>query len=664
MTAEGTIVRSASHATGVTDTSASPYARLHGVGLNEIEWTGGFWADRFRVCRDAMVPVMGKLLTETERVRFLGNFLVAAGKIEGRHRGPKWNDGDFYKWLESAAALYAVTKDPQLDARMDEIIETIAAAQEPDGYIHTDITIRRRAGEEAPRFGNPMDFEMYNMGHLMLAGCMHHRTTGKDHLLKLARKAADYLCREFASPTPAQARHGICPIHLSGLVELFRMTRDRRYLELAVKLLNMRDLVTNGDDDNQDRVPFRKQTQAVGHAVRATYLYAGAADIYQETGDETLLRPLENIWQDLVSRKLYITGGCGALFDGASPDGSEDQAHITRVHQAFGRNFQLPHTTAHNETCAAIGNLLWNWRLLQITGESRFADIIETTLYNSVLAGVSLDGMRFFYTNTLRQLQPMPVELRWPRQRQAFMSCWCCPPNVVRTIAELGHYAYATSDRGIYITLYGGSRLRTTLQDGASVRLTQTTNYPWDGRIHISVDEPEAAEFSLMLRIPGWAREATVRVNGEAPEPTPMPGTFFEIRRRWSAGDVVELDLPMPVRLVEANPYVEETRNQVAVARGPVVYCLESPDLPAGVRVLDVHLPREIQLSPQRHEDILGGVVTLEGTALAVPQADWNGQLYRELPQRRDREIPLRLIPYYAWDNRGESEMSVWLPLA
>jgi len=648
----------------VTDTSASPYVRLHGLGLTEVEWTTGFWADRFRVCREAMVPVMGRLLTETERVRFLGNFLVAAGKIEGRHRGPKWNDGDFYKWLESAAALYAVTQDPQLDAHLDQLIEIIAAAQEPDGYIHTDVTIRRRAGEDVKRFGNPMDFEMYNMGHLMLAGCMHHRATKKDNLFALARKAADFLCREFASPTPQHARHGICPIHLSGLVELYRTTRDRRYLDLAVKLLNMRDLVTSGDDDNQDRIPFRQQTQAVGHAVRATYLYAGAADIYQETGDETLLAPLEKIWQDLVSRKLYITGGCGALFDGASPDGSKDQAHITRVHQAFGRNYQLPHSTAHNETCAAIGNLLWNWRMLQITGEARFADVIETTLYNSVLAGVSLDGTRFFYTNTLRQLQPMPVELRWPRQRQAFMSCWCCPPNVVRTLAEIGHYAYAISDRGLSVILYGSNRLQTSLPDGTKLRINQQTDYPWDGKVRLTIEQADAAEFSLMLRIPGWARGATVRVNGETMSPTSAPGTFFEVRRRWSAGDVVELDLPMPVRLIEANPYVEEARNQAAVVRGPVVYCLESPDLPAGVRVLDVYLPRDVRLSPRRRDDLLGGVAALEGNALAITQENWDGRLYRDLPAQRAQEIDLTLIPYYAWDNRGESEMSVWLPLA
>ena len=479
---------------------------------------------------------------------------------------------------------------------MDQIIDVIAKAQESDGYIHTDITIRQRAGEKVSRFGNPMDFEMYNMGHLILAACVHHRATGKSNLLNLARKAADFLCKEFASPTVDQARHGICPVHLTGLVELFRTTRDRRYLELSIKLLNMRDLVVKGDDDNQDRIPFRQQRQAIGHAVRATYLYTGSAapPFSLETGDESLIAPLQSIWQDLVSRKLYITGGCGALFDGASPDGAEDQAQITRVHQAFGRDYQLPHSTAHNETCAAIGNLLWNWRMLQITGESRFADIIELSLYNSVLAGMSLDGTRFFYTNTLRQLNPMPVLLRWPRERQAFMTCFCCPPNVARTVAEVGQYAYARSSTGIAVLLYGGSRLETTLCDGSTDHpCFRKPNYPWDAcRVKITIEQCPTSAFAISLRIPQWARGSTVRIN-QASAASPLPGAMFDLHRQWSRGDVVELDMPMPPRLVEANPLVEEARNQIAVARGPLVYCLESTDLPDGVRISDVFLPRE-----------------------------------------------------------------------
>src|SRR4051812_37706395 len=430
----------------ITDTSKSPFVKLRSVGFNDARWTRGFWADRFALCRDVMVPTMQKLMAESERHRFVGNFEVAIGAVEGKHRGPKWNDGDFYKWLEAAAAAYAMSADPALDAQMDRISDLIAKTQADDGYIHTDVQIEQREGKDKPRFGNPMDFEMYNMGHLISAAIVHHRATGKSNLLSRSILAADFLAKTFGNPTPQMARHGICPSHLMALVELHRETNEKKYLDLAVKLLNMRDLVEKGDDDNQDRIPFRQQRTAHGHAVRATYLYAGAADIYAETGDATLMEPMQAIWRDLVTKKLYITGGCGALFDGASPDGAEEQTQITRVHQAFGRDFQLPHSTSHNETCAAIGNLLWNCRMLQISGEARFGDIIELTLFNSVLAGTDLTGTAFFYTNTLRQLDPMPVELRWPRHRKKFMSCFCCPPNVVRTIAESSQFAYATSE--------------------------------------------------------------------------------------------------------------------------------------------------------------------------------------------------------------------------
>jgi len=637
----------------------SPFGKLSALEPGGAQWTaGGFWADRLACCRDVMVPAMGKLMCDSERVRFLGNFEVASGDIEGRHRGPKWDDGDFYKWLEAAAVVHA-----ELDPSIDQIVEIIAKTQEQDGYIHTDVQIAQRAGQkDIKRFGNPMDFEMYNMGHLMLAACAHHRATGKTNLLNVARKSADYLASAFAEPTPEMARHGICPAHLMGLVDLYRTTREKKYLDLAITLLNMRDLVSKGDDDNQDRIRFRDQRTAHGHAVRATYLYAGAADLYLETGDETILAPLDPIWRDLISKKLYITGGCGALYDGASPDGSEDQASITRVHQAFGRDYQLPNCTAHNETCAAIGNLLWNWRMFLITGESRFADIVELTLFNSVLAGISLDGTAFFYTNTLRNLDPMPArDLRWPRTRQKFMSCFCCPPNVVRTIARANEYAYAVSDRGVYCVLYGSSQLDAKLPDGTSIKLKQDTDYPWDGRIRITVQS--AGEFSIFLRIPDWARDAAVQSKPHRSEFAPQPGTFYEVRATWNPGDMIELSLSMPPRLIEANLYVEEARNQVAVMRGPIVYCLESIDLPDNVRVFDVMLPSEVTLKPVKAQDLAGKILTLEGRALAAMSSEWGDELYRDAASGKLREVDLRLVPYFAWDNRGKSEMSVWLPL-
>jgi uncharacterized protein len=639
--------------TSTTSRVAAPF------GLGRARWTRGFWADRFATCRDVTVPTMGKLMTDAERVRWVGNFEVANGSAEGRHRGPRWNDGDFYKWLEAAASLLAYEKDEKLAAELDELIELIAKTQEPDGYIHTDVQIAQRTGRDLLRFANPMDFEMYNMGHLITAACVHHAATGKANLLSVGRKAADYLAKEFEKPTQQQARHGICPSHLMALVDLGRATNEPRYAELAKKLLDMRDLVASGDDDNQDRVPLRKETRAVGHAVRGTYLWAGAADVIAETGDESLRLPLERIWTDLVTKKLYITGGCGALFDGASPDGAVDQASITRVHQAFGRDYQLPHTTAHNETCAAIGNVLWNWRMFQLTADAKYCDVLEHALLNSVLAGASLAGDSYFYTNTLRRLSPMPVELRWPAARKKTLGCMCCPPNLARTVAQSSVYAYAASERGTYVVLYGGSTLKT-----GELTLTQSTNYPWDGQVRIAITAAPGVEHSLFLRVPGWARGATVRVNGARVDaPAPQAGTFFELRGRWNPHDVVEVELPMPVRLIEANPYVEEARNHVAVMRGPIVYCLESNDLPEPARVLDVHLPRDARFSP-RATDELGGVTVLEGNALARESDGWSGQLYRDLTPARMKEIPLALIPYFAWDNRGDSEMTVWLPLA
>lgn len=638
------------------------HAKLTAPAPGEAKWTGGLMGERFDTCRTVMVPNMWHLMEGTEPTQFFENFRIAAGLAEGKHRGAKFNDGDFYKWLEAAAAVYAVTKDPELDRLMDRVIDVIARAQRADGYLHTPVLISQRSGGDLKPLANPLDFEMYNLGHLMTAACVHYRATGKTTLLAVARKAADWVDGTFKDPTPDLARHGVCPSHYMGLVDLYRSTREPRCLDLARRLIGMRDLVKDGTDDNQDRIPFRRQTTAAGHAVRANYLYAGAADVYAETGDATLLEPLNQIWDDVVSRKLYLTGGCGALYDGASPDGSKEQKTITRVHQSYGRDYQLPNATAHNETCAAIGNLLWNWRMLLITGDAKYADVIEQTLYNSVLTGVGADGKTFFYTNSLRVTDPMPVTLRWSRTRQPFISVFCCPPNVVRTIAESAGYAYAKSDRGVWVNLYGASTYETRLADGTPVKVTQEANYPWDGKVRVTVTGPaKPTEFPLMLRVPGWARGATARVAGGDQPETLRPGAYFEVRRAWTAGDAVELDFPMPARLVEANPNVEEVRNQVAVARGPLVYCLESPDLPAGVRVLDVRVPRDAKLSARWEKDVAGGVMVVEGKGPASPAGEWSGRLYRDVDAAGGREIDLKLVPYFAWGNRGKSEMSVWL---
>jgi DUF1680 family protein len=662
-----TIASSVARAADPVDVDASPAAAVQAVGLDEVEWTEGFWADRFATLRDRSLPAMWEIMRGNQYKPFLQHFEIAAGEREGDYHGAAWNDGDFYKFLEGVTAVWAATKDPALERILDQSIATIGRAQRDDGYIHTPVLIANRNGDMSVKpFADRADFEMYNMGHLLTAACLHHRVTGRDDFLAIARKTADFLDRTFANPTPELARNSVCPSHYMGMVELYRTTREPRYLALAKRFLAMRDLVAEngaGGDDNQDRLPFAEQRAVVGHAVRANYLYAGAADLLLETGDDSLRPTLDACWQNLVTRKMYVTGGCGALYDGASPDGSEDQTHITRVHQAYGRDYQLPSTTAHNETCAAIGSVLWNWRMFLATGDAKYIDVLELALYNSVLSGVSLNGVDYFYVNPLRQTDPLPAPLRWSRTRVPFVTSYCCPPNVLRTLAEVNGYAYARTDDAVLVNLYGGSSLETEFA-GGELKLRQDTAYPWDGVVRFAFEACPQSEFALKLRIPGWAESATILVNGQPAGVDAKPGAYAELRRSWNPGDKVELQLPMSVVQVEANPLVEETRNQVAFKRGPIVYCLESRDLPAGTRLADVTVPADCDLSPRHDLASFGGAAILEGELQGKASPAWTDELYRPRQNTVARRVKSRLIPYYAWANRGESEMSVWLPLS
>lgn len=647
----------------VTHTHTSPHAVVGPVGLDAVQWTDGFWAARFATCRDRSIPAMWEIMKGTRYKPFYQHFLIAAGEIEGEYHGAQWNDGDFYKFLEGACAVLAVTEDPELEQIIEKSIDAIGRAQREDGYVHTPLLVRERNGDQKARpFQDRHHFEMYNMGHLLTAACIHYRVTGRDNFLGIAKRTADFLYKTFQDPTPELARNSVCPSHYMGMIELYRTTREPRYLELAQTFLDMRGLVTDGGDDNQDRIPFLKQREAVGHAVRANYLYAGAADLLMETGDKALWKPLNALWENVVQKKMYITGACGALYDGASPYGSPDQSSITRVHQAYGHNYELPNTTAHGETCAAVGNVLWNWRMFFATGHARYVDVLERTLYNAVLSGVSLEGTDYFYVNPLRNVEPLPTRLRWSRTRVPFVTSYCCPPNVVRTIAEVHGYAYAKSDGAIWVNLYGGNRLVTTL-DGRRVELTQKTDYPWKGEIRLSIDRCPDAEFALKLRIPGWAESAEVIVNDKPVEAELKSGSYAELRRRWQDGDVIQLRLPMPARLIEAHPLVEETRNQVAVQRGPIVYCLESNDLPGGIQIHEIIVPEDAELVPLHQPELLQGVTVVEADVLNRPLGDWKDQLYRPIQRGSEKSVRVRFIPYYAWSNRGESEMSVWLPV-
>jgi hypothetical protein len=669
--------------------AVSPYATIRGVDVEAVKWTKGFWAEKFDLCRRAMLPSVEAALLDKRNAEQLVNFRVAAGLEQGPYRGTDWSDGDCYKWIEAMAYMYAVTRDPDLDRKMDHWIGIIAKAQVPDGYLSTNIQLNPKK----KRWEDVHHHALYNMGHLITAACAHKRATGKDSFLNVARKAADYLHSVFASRPPALARMDFNPSQMMALVDLYRVTGERRYLELADVFITMRGSAPatmeeiekprhiGGTDLTQDRVPLREEDQAVGHAVTGTYLWCGAADLYMETGEHALWTALERIWRSAGLRRTYITGGACALPGGTSTRGDS-------VHEAFGGDFQLPNRTAYNETCANIGNAMWNWRMLQISGDARYADVLETVLYNSALSAVSASGHDFFYANPLEWngRSGWPTE-HFTQTRWFVHSCYCCPPQVARTIAGLGHWAYGVSAEGMWIHLYGGSTLKTRLPDSSPVGLTQQTDYPWDGHVKITLTQVPPRPCALKLRIPGWAERAKLKLNGKAVAVAGNPGTYATVRRQWSRGDVVELDMPMEVRLMEANPAVEACRNRVAVMRGPVLYCLEAMKAQDGERLWNhgVFLPENVTLAPRHDKTFLGGVTVLDGKALTgkghtdftqqnsrVPPAkcpDWGDALYRkfaprQLPPPPSDTLDITLIPYFAWANRGPSLMEVWIPLA
>lgn len=657
----------------LVDTSRSPEARMHMVDLKDVRWTSGLMAERFQVCQDTMIPHLWTIFQSEKDSHAWANFLLAAGLddgLDGKHHGPVFNDGDFLKWFEGLAQVYALNRDPKIDQLMDRIIDVVGKAQREDGYLHTKKIVPQRQGNLAEKeFEDREHFETYNMGHLMTAACIHHRITGKTAMLEQAKKAADYLYAFWKRSSPDLARNAICPSHYMGVVELYRVTREPRYLELAKGLIEIRDLVTDGADHNQDRVPFRQMTKAVGHAVRANYLYAGVADVYAETGDKTLLNTLELIADDVARHKLYVTGATGAIYDGASPDGSTNHAAIKTIHQAYGRDYQLPNLTAYNESCATIGYAMWNWRMLQLTGEAKYADLFELSLYNGILPTISLEGKHYFYVNCLKKLDSFKWPMRWSRTREPnIQHSFCCPPNTVRTLAEVQNYIYSLSKDTVWIHLYGGSSLKTQLPGGGMIALRQETDYPWSGDIALVVDEAPAAETTLKLRVPGWTRpgQFTVSLNGQPVQAEAVPSSYFELRRSWQKGDRVQIAVTMKPVLLESNPLVEETLNQVSVKVGPIVYCVEANDVPAGVRIEDLALPLDetkLDFRFERERVVNTDLVMLRVNAFELPrQKRSSNELFQEVSSAKPRPVEIRLIPHYAWGNRGDTDMSVWLP--
>ena len=671
---------------GLTDMSHSKEAKMVNMPLGSTQWTGGFWQDRFKVFSETSLWDMWKTWDTPEVSHGFRNFEIAAGEAEGEHWGPPFHDGDMYKWLEACASVYAVTHDKKLDALMDKFIATVAKAQRADGYIHTPVVIEERhkgidthaikdrqdeaeigitvgGKDEKGAFASRLNFETYNLGHLMTAGIVHWRATGKKTLFNCGLKAADFLYNFLKNQRDELARNAICPSHYMAAAEMYRATGDKRYLELAEGLIAIRDEVKNGEDHNQDRHPFREQYEAMGHAVRANYLYAGVADLYAETGEGQLMKNLSSIWDDITYRKIYITGGCGALYDGVSPDGTTyDQPSIQQIHQAYGRAYQLPNETSHNETCAQIGNILYSWRLLETTGDGRYMDMVENEIYNGVLPGISLDGTKYFYTQALRRTGDFPYVMRWPKTREKYISCFCCPPNTLRTLCQAQEYAYTVKGDTLWVHMYGSNHLKTK-----DIDVEMTSGYPYDGKVVLKVNKAKGIK-TIMLRVPEEGRYEAVMAQSVAGNP--KNGT-------WKKGATIERNLDMKVHLVESNPLVEENKNQVAVKRGPIVYCLENVDIDASgvstekkdkkgrVSVNDIIIPADIQWTEVKKTIDGHEFVALQGDALLAEQgtvASWKkNQLYRDLAPAQ-KKVRITMIPYYAWDNRGSDvEMSVWL---
>lgn len=643
----------------------SPHAAMRPVPFESVHWTNGFWAERYQQTRTVTLRRLWELAADPEAGHVLDNMRAAAiGK--GDHVGTDWQDAWLYKWIEAAACVFHETGDAWIAERMDEAIALIAEAQEDDGYIATQVTAKAK-----PRFTDPREHEVYNMGHLLTAGCVHQRMTGKDSLMKVAVRSADFLCETLGvSVSPSYAHN---PSAIMGLVEMYRETGRRKYLDCARLIIDKRgnnprpggvfykEPGIEGTDLIQDRTPLRRSTEVVGHNVFFTYLYAGAADVYLETGDKTLLPPLERLWADLTERKMCINGGVSPMGRGLSLRGDP-------VVEAVGPAYHLPCADSYNETCGQVGNFLWNYRMLCLSQEARYADIMELELYNGFLGGIGLDGESWFYRNALRFHADSAdltgghnflAERGLPGRKQI-----CCPTNLLRTVAELQAYLYSVDDDGLWLHHYGGNVFEGKLADGSGLKLTQETGYPWDGKIVLTMHDVASSEpFAVRLRIPGWARDAVVTVNGKPAANLPVAGKYLLLKRQWGAGDRIELNLPMPPRLMQAHPKAEQLRNQVAVMRGPMLYCLESTDLPETVDLDNVYLPSNLALTPEPASDLSGGIQALKGEAFYRLEEPWKTDLYRPMKPSALESVPVRMIPYFAWNNRGPAGMSVWLPV-
>jgi DUF1680 family protein len=629
------------------------------VPFTDVHLTDAFWAPRLEINRTVTIPHIFKESEQTGRIK---NFEVAAAALGGATDGKycsrfPFDDSDVYKIIEAASYALATHADPQLAAYVDGLVAKIGAAQEPDGYLYAARTIGGPPPQ--PWLGKArwshlyMSHELYNLGHLYEAAAAHYQATKKKNLLKIAVKSADLVASEFG-PGRRTNPPGHEEIEI-GLVKLYRVTGTRKYLDLAKFFIDARGKTAgrvpfqlDGKEEllygeyAQDHEPFIEQTEAVGHAVRAGYLYAGAADVAALTGEAAYVAALDKIWADMAGTKLYITGGIGAA------GGWE----------GYGPPYRLPNASAYAETCANIATFLWNSRMQRLELDAKYADVMERILYNGVLSGISLSGDRFFYPN--------PLASFGQHERVPWFSCACCPPNVARILTSVPGYFYAASADRVYVNLFaqGAGKMNA---GGTDLELVQTTEYPWQGDVKIEVKPAKDAAFTLAVRIPGWALNRpvptdlyaypeppagapTLKVNGEAVDLGVLDKGYALVTRTWKVGDVVELSLPMPVRRIKANEAVEADRGRVAVERGPLVYCAEWTD--NGGRVSNLVLPDAAALTAEPKPDLLNGVVVITGEGEAVVE-----KAGRVVSEKKS----VTLIPYYAWANRGKGEMAVWL---
>jgi DUF1680 family protein len=662
------------------------------VPFTEVRLTGGFWAPRIETNRTVTIPAIFKKCEETGRI---DNFAIAGGLMEGEYKGERYNDTDVYKTIEGASYSLMVRPDPELDRYLDGVIAKIAAAQEPDGYLYTPRTaspgkVQPGTGEE--RWSElAVSHELYNAGHLYEAAAAHFQASGKRTLLDVAIKNADLVARTFgAGPGKRQGFPGHQEIELA-LVKLYRLTGKRDYLDLAKYFLDQRGrgltlkqyppgnrfAIYNDATQIQAHKPVLEQDEAVGHAVRLTYMASAMADVAALTGDRAYFVAVQRLWENVVGRKMYLTGGIGARHD----------------RERFGDDYELSNLTGYLETCASIGMAFWNHRMFLLTGEARYLDVMERVMSNGVLSGVSLDGTLFFYPNPLESDGKYRFN-KGRAERAPWFGVACCPGNVSRFLPSVPGYVYATKGDVLYVNMFAAGEAKADLEVTA-VAIRQETRYPWDGAVGIAIAPERAWEFAVHVRVPGWAQgrpvptdlyryegggegQVVVRVNGE-PVPLDLDKGFARIRRTWKKGDRIDLVLPMEARRIVAHPSVRDDEGFVAVERGPLVYCAEGPD--NGGRALNIVLPADANLLPVARPDLLGGVVALTGEALAAdPSAvsrvrdakpkDAAADDEEEAPPASRRRLapgaaleprPLVLIPYYAWAHRGPAEMAVWL---